>query len=132
MEPDRISLSIGGGLPISKPEFIVSPNVSLRISKHVNVLMGFDFYTNTEMLSRFFSFNLIPYYLIKTSTKTKFQIGIGGSHFRRRVSPIFSARFDFSLTKRNYVGGEIKSFLITRTDDEFPFPTLLINYTVIL
>jgi hypothetical protein len=132
MESDRLSLSIGTGASIYKPAFIVSTNVGLRLGKYINVLMGFDVYTNSTSVSRSFSFNLIPYYILKPSNKTMFQIGIGGSYFRRRFVPIFSARFDYALTKKSLVGGEIKSFLMTNTDDEFPFPILQLNYSVIL
>lgn len=93
--------------------------------------MGFDIFTNSKSVSRTFSFNLIPYYILNPSNKTMLQIGIGGSYFRRYLLPVFSAKFDYEFNKRNFVGGEIKSFFLTGAD-EFPFPILLINYSVIL
>ncbi len=104
----------------------------MRITKNINVLFGFDVYTNSKSVTRTFCFNLISYYRQNPSNKTLVQIGIGGSYFRRRLVPIFSARFDFALTKKSFVGGEIKSFLMTNTEDGFPFPILQINYSIIL
>lgn len=123
-----ILLSFGAGTSMKETAFILSANIILELHKHINVGTGFNYFFSSARVSGSSSFNIIPYYVISPTDKTILQIGIGVANYKRSIFPVFSTKFDYNISHNNYLGLELKSFVIIGVDP-YPFPQIHINYS---
>lgn len=124
-----IMLSLGAGSSIYETTFILSPDITWDVSEHAAVSTGTDIYFGRNKSDTKVSINLISYYKIKPSSKTMIQVGFGGTYFNKSILPLFSARFDYRVYGNSYFGVGVRSML-SFGGDRFPFPLLLLNYSV--
>jgi hypothetical protein len=124
-----ITLSLGGGSSVYETSFILSPDISWDLTEYASVSTGTDIYFARKNSDTRVSINLISYYKFRPTEKTIMQIGFGGAYFNKSILPIFSARFDHKVYGNSYFGVGIKS-LIAFGGDKFPFPVILLNYSI--
>jgi hypothetical protein len=124
-----IMFSLGAGSSVYETSFILSPDISWDLTENASVSTGTDIYFARKNSDTKVSINLISYYKFKPTGKTIFQIGFGGAYFNKSILPLFSARVDYRVLGNSYLGAGIKS-MIAFGGDKFPFPALLLNYSV--
>jgi hypothetical protein len=124
-----IIFSLGAGSSVYETSFILSPDITWDLTEHASVSTGTDIYLNGKKSDTRISINLISYYKFKPSEKSILQIGFGGAYYRNNILPLFSSRYDHKMFGNSYIGVGIKS-LISFGGDKFPFPLIMLNYSV--
>ncbi len=124
-----ITLSLGAGSSVYETSFILSPDITWDLTENASVSTGTDIYFGRNRSATKVSINLISYYKFKPSEKTIIQVGFGGAYFNKSILPLFSVRLDQKMFGNSYIGIGIKS-LISFGGDKFPFPLIMLNYSI--
>ena len=124
-----IMFSLGAGSSVYETSFILSPDISWDLTDYASISTGTDIYFGRNRSETRVSINLISYYKFRPSSKTMIQVGFGGAYFNNNILPLFSARFDYRVYGNSYFGAGVRSML-SFGGDKFPFPVLLLNYSV--
>ncbi len=124
-----ILFSMGAGPSIMRTSFVLSPSITGEIHEHFNLTTGVDFYFRPKYSSNLYVITIIPYYVLRTSNRTIFKIGIGAQVYNRVIGLMISSKFDFEVFHNNYLGVEIKTFVKSPIEEGLFLPILL-NYSI--